>query len=163
MRICNRLPVHRQTTTPESNDSAEPPTKDTEQLPTPSRTVSPDLPESNTSPQGLQDDILDTIKAIPNQLSSSSEPLNTAPRANEVSAKPSADLILPEGLKRIRRQAHAAALANLYTLSGYYAGFAIGLVKDIDRTRSSSLYRDNLPPKPKNLKDLRKHPLTTSF
>lgn len=163
MRICNRLPVHRQTTTPESNDSAEPPTKDTEQLPTPSRTVSPDLPESNTSPQGLQDDILDTIKASPTQQSSSSEPLNTAPRANEVSAKPSADLILPEGLKRIRRQAHAAALANLYTLSGYYAGFAIGLVKDIDRTRSSSLYRDNLPPKPKNLKDLRKHPLTTSF
>ena len=38
-----------QTTTPKSNDAAEPRTKDTKQLPTPSRTVSPDLPESNTS------------------------------------------------------------------------------------------------------------------
>ena len=93
-------------TTPKSNNSAEPPIKDTEQLPTPSRTVSPDLPESNTSPQGLQDDILDTIETIPTQLSSpepSNRATNTAPRANEVSAKPSADLILPEGSKRIRR------------------------------------------------------------
>jgi hypothetical protein len=32
------------------------------------------------------------------------------------------------------------ALANLSTLFDYYAGFAIGLVKDIDRTRSLSLY-----------------------
>jgi hypothetical protein len=57
------------------------------------------------------------------------------------------------------------ALANLSTLFGYYAGFAIGLVKDIDRTRSlsSSLYRDNLPPKLKNLKELRKYLLTTGF
>ena len=96
-----------QTTIPKSNDAAEPRTKDTEQLPTPSRTVSPDLPESNASPQGLQDDIMDTIKESPNQPSSSPEPpnraTNTAPRANEVSAKPSADLILPEGSKRIRR------------------------------------------------------------
>jgi hypothetical protein len=51
----------------------------------------------------------------------------------------------------------------LPTLSGYYAGFATGLVKDINRTRSSSLYRDNLSPEPKNLKDLRKHPLTAGF
>ena len=42
-----------QTTTPKSNDSAEPPTKDTEQLPTPSRTVSLDLLETNTTPGGL--------------------------------------------------------------------------------------------------------------
>jgi len=27
--------------------------------------VSPDLPETNTTPGGLQDDILDTIEAIP--------------------------------------------------------------------------------------------------
>jgi hypothetical protein len=47
-------------------------------------------------------------------------------------AKPSADLILLEGSKRIRHQAHVVALANLSTLSGYYAGFAIGLVKDIN-------------------------------
>jgi len=112
---------------------------------------------------------MDTIKESPNQPSSSPEPpnraTNTAPRANEVSAKPSADLILPEESKRIQRQAHATALANLSTLFGYYAGFAIGLVKDISRTRSlsSSLHRDNLPPKPKNLKELRKHPLTTGF
>ena len=57
------------------------------------------------------------------------------------------------------------ALANLSTLFSYYAGFATGLVKDISRTRflSLSLYWDNLPPKLKNLKELRKHPLTTSF
>ena len=88
---------------------------------------------------------------------------NTAPRANEISAKPFADLILPEGSKRARRQAHAAVLANLSTLSGYYAGFATGLVKDINQTRSSSLHRDNLPPEPRNLKELRKHPLTAGF
>jgi len=152
-----------QTTIPKSNDAAEPRTKDTEQLPTPSRTVSPNLSETNTSPGGLQDDILEAIETGPTQSSNLSEPLNTAPQANEVSAKPSADLILPEESKRIQRQAHAAALANLYTLSGYYAGFATGLVKDINRTRSLSLHRDNLPPKPKNLKDLRKHPLTTGF
>ena len=58
--------------------------------------------------------------------------MNTAPCANEISAKPSADLILLEGSKRIRRQAHAAVLANLPILSGYYAGFAIELVKDIN-------------------------------
>jgi len=118
------------------NNSAELPTKDIEQLPTPSRTVSPDLPETNTTPGGLQDDILDTIEAIPTQ-PGSPEPSNTAPRANEVSANPSADLVLPEGSKRIRRQAYAAALANIPTLFGYYAGFTTGLVKDINRTRSS--------------------------
>jgi len=74
---------------------------------------------------------LDTIKAIPTQ-PGSPEPSNTAPRANEVSADPSADLVLPEGSKRIQRQAYAAALANIPTLFGYYAGFATGLVKDIN-------------------------------
>jgi len=47
------------------SDSAELPIKDIEQLPTPSRMVSPDLLEANTTPGGLQDDILDIIKAIP--------------------------------------------------------------------------------------------------
>jgi len=78
---------------------------------------------------------LDTIKEAPTQLSLpelSNRATNTAPRANEVSAKPSADLILPEGSKRIRRQAHATALANLSTLFSYYARFATGLVKDIN-------------------------------
>jgi hypothetical protein len=42
-----------QTTTPKSNDLAELPTKDIEQLPTPSRTVSPDLLETNTILGGL--------------------------------------------------------------------------------------------------------------
>jgi hypothetical protein len=110
---------------------------------------------------------LDTIETSSDQSSSSLEPpnqaTNTALQANEVSAKPSTDLILPEGSKRIRRQAYAAALANLSTLSSYYAGFATGLVKDINQTRSSSLHRDNLPPEPKNLKELRKHLLTTGF
>jgi hypothetical protein len=54
-----------QTTTPKSNDLVERPTKDIKQLPTPSRTVSPDLLETNTTPGGLQDDILDIIKEIP--------------------------------------------------------------------------------------------------
>ena len=40
-------------TPPKLNDSAEPPTKDTEQLPTPSRTVSLDLLETNTTLGGL--------------------------------------------------------------------------------------------------------------
>jgi len=40
-----------QITTPKLNDSAEHPIKDIKQLPTPSRTVSPDLPELNTSLQ----------------------------------------------------------------------------------------------------------------
>jgi hypothetical protein len=111
---------------------------------------------------------LDIIKEIPTQPSSpkpSNRKTDTAPRANEVSAEPSANVVLPEGSKRIRHQAHATALANLSTLFGYYASFATGLVKDIDRTRSlsSSLHRDNLPPELKNLKELRKHPLTTGF
>jgi len=88
---------------------------------------------------------------------------NTALRANEILAKPSADLILPKGSKRARHQAHTAVLANLSTLSNYYAGFATGLVKDINQTRSLSLYQDNLLPEPKNLKELRKYPLTTGF
>ena len=58
---------------------------------------------------------------------------------------------------------HTVILANLPILSSYYAGFATGLVKDINWTESSSLHWDNLPPEPKNLKDLRKHPLTTGF
>ena len=66
--------------------------------------------------------------------------MNTALRANEISAKSSADLILLEGSKRIRRQAHAVVLVNLPTLSSYYAGFATGLVKDINQARSLSLY-----------------------
>jgi len=52
-------------TTPESNDAAEPRMKDIEQLPTPSRTVSPNLLETNTLPRGLQDDILEAIKTTP--------------------------------------------------------------------------------------------------
>jgi len=44
---------------------------------------------------------MDIIKDIPTQLSLL-EPSNIAPRANKVSAEPLADLILPEGLKRIR-------------------------------------------------------------
>ena len=102
------------------------------------------------------------IEDIPTQLSLP-ELSNIAPQANKISAKPSTNLILPEGSKRIRRQAHTATLANLSTLSGYYAGFTIGLVKDINQTRSLSLYWDNLPPKLKNLKDLRKHLVTTGF
>ena len=44
------------------SNSVDLPTKDIKQLPTPSRTVSPDLPETNTTPEGLQDNILDTIE-----------------------------------------------------------------------------------------------------
>ena len=61
-----------------------------------------------------------------------SNALNIAPRANEISAKPSADFILLEGSKRARRQAYIVVLANLFTLSSYYAGFTTGLVKDIN-------------------------------
>ncbi len=58
--------------------------------------------------------------------------LNTILYTNEISAKPSADLILLEGLKRAQRQVYTAVPVNLSTLFGYYAGFAIGLVKDIN-------------------------------
>jgi len=75
---------------------------------------------------------LDIIKIGSTQPSSSPEPLNTALQANKVLANPSANLILPEGSKRIQHQAYAVALANIPTLFGYYAGFAIGLVKDIN-------------------------------
>jgi hypothetical protein len=64
------------------NDSVELPTKDIKQLPTPSRTVSLDLLETNTTSGGLQDDILDTIEEIPTQPSSpklSNRKTNTAP------------------------------------------------------------------------------------
>jgi len=129
-----------QTTISKLNDSAEYPTKDIKQLPTPSRMV---LLELSTSLEGLQDDIIGIIEVPPTQLSNSgpsNQLINTAPRANEISAKFFADFILPKGLKQIRRQAYTTALANLSTLFGYYAGFTIGLVKDINQTRSSSLY-----------------------
>ena len=58
--------------------------------------------------------------------------MNTALYINKISAKPFTDLILLEESKRIRRQVHAVVLANLPILSGYYAGFATGLVKDIN-------------------------------
>ncbi len=40
-------------TIPKSNNLAELPIKDIKHLPTPSRTVSPDLLETNTTPGGL--------------------------------------------------------------------------------------------------------------
>ena len=58
-----------------------------------------------------------------------SNALNTALYANEISAKPSTNFILLKGPKQARHQAHTAILANLSTLSSYYTGFAIGLVK----------------------------------
>ena len=51
---------------------------------------------------------------------------------------------------------HTAALANLSIPFSYYAGFTTGLIKDINQTRSLSLHQDNLPPKPKNPKELKK-------
>ena len=80
---------------------------------------------------------MDIIETGSTQPSSLPELLNIALRANKVLADPSANLVLPEGSKRIRRQVYAAALANIPTLFGYYAGFATGLVKDINQTRSS--------------------------
>ncbi len=82
-------------TTPKSNKLVKRPTKDIKQLLTPSRTISLD-------PQGLQDNVMNTIKPISihcNTLKPSNAS-NTALYANEISAKPSADLILLEGLKR---------------------------------------------------------------
>jgi len=51
-----------QTTTPKSNDLAEHFIKNIKQLPTPSRTVSLNLLESSTTPEGFQDNVIDTIK-----------------------------------------------------------------------------------------------------
>ena len=58
---------------------------------------------------------------------------------------------------------YIVVLANLPTLSGYYVAFATGLVKDINWTRTLSLYWDNFLPELKNLKNLKKYPLTASF
>ena len=66
--------------------------------------------------------------------------MNTALYTNKILAKPSADFILLKGFKWIWHQVYTAVLANLPILSGYYAGFIIGLVKDINWTRSLSLY-----------------------
>ena len=127
--------------------------------------MSPDLLELSTALQGLQNDVLNTIKptSVHHSILELLNTLNIALCTNEISAKPFTNLILPKGSKQARRQAHTAVLANLSTLSSYYAGFATGLVKDINQTRSSSLHRDNLPPEPRNLKELRKHPLTAGF
>ena len=91
------------------------------------------------------------------------KPSNTALYTNEISAKLSADFILLKGFKWIWHYVYAAVLANLPILSGYYAGFAIGLIKDINWTKSLSLYWDNFLLKLKNLKDLKKYLLTASF
>jgi len=108
-----------------TSTTAQKTTSTTAQMTT-STTDQTTTPEPNTAPQRLQDDILDTIEANSIQPSSSPEPFNratnTALQANEISAKPSADLIL-KGSKRIRRQAHASVLANLFTLFGYYTDF----------------------------------------
>ena len=65
--------------------------------------VSLDLLELNASPKGLQDNILNTIKVIPIQLSTLLEPsnkiLNTALYANKILIKPSANFILLKGFK----------------------------------------------------------------
>ena len=66
--------------------------------------------------------------------------MNTALCVNKISTKPSADLILLKGSKRIQHQVYAVVLANFPTLSSYYAGFATGLIKDINQARSLSLY-----------------------
>ena len=58
---------------------------------------------------------------------------------------------------------YIAVLANLPILSSYYTRFVIGLIKDINQTRSLSLYWDNLLLKLKNLKNLKKYFLITSF
>ncbi len=85
---------------------------------------------------------MNTIKPISIHYSTPepSNASNTALYTNKISAKPSANLILPEGSKQARHQAHIAVLANLSTLSGYYTGFTTGLVKDINQARSSSLH-----------------------
>ena len=49
-----------------------------------------------------------------------------------ISAKPSANFILPEGLKQIQCQVHIIALAKISILFSYYAKFAIELVKNIN-------------------------------
>ena len=63
--------------------------------------VSLDLLELSTALQGLQNDVLNTIEPILVHCSTPelSNVLNTAPCTNEISTKPSADLILPEGSK----------------------------------------------------------------
>ena len=58
---------------------------------------------------------------------------------------------------------YATVLINIFALFSYYAKFTIGLIKDINQTKSWSLYWDNLLPKLKNLKNLKKYFLITGF
>ena len=82
-------------TTLKSNKLVKRPIKDIKQLLTLSRTISLD-------PQGLQDNVMNTIKpiSIHCNILKPLNALNTALYTNEISAKPSADLILLEGSKR---------------------------------------------------------------
>ena len=89
--------------------------------------------------------------------------MNTALYINKISAKLFTNLILLEGFKQIQHQVYTVVLANLPILSSYYAGFVIGLVKDINWTKSLSLYQDNLLLELKNLKNLRRYSLITGF
>jgi hypothetical protein len=88
-----------QAATLELNDSVELSIKDIKQLPTLSRMV---LLKLSTALQGLQDHVLNIIEPIstqPSSLEPSNRAINTALYTNKILAKPSADLILPEGLK----------------------------------------------------------------
>ncbi len=75
-----------------------------------------------------------------------------APRSQEISAELSEDSILPTRTRN-RRQAHAAVLINLDTLSGYHAAFATDHMATRDH-----LHRDKLLEEPKYWKQMLKHP-----
>jgi hypothetical protein len=88
-----------QTTTLKLNNSAKLPKRNTRQLLTPGRMVSPEL---NTALQGLQDHVSNTVEPISTQQSSPEPPnraINTTPCVNKISAKPFTDLILLKGFK----------------------------------------------------------------
>ena len=79
-----------------------------------------------------------------------------APRGSDISSGFDEANILPIRTRN-RYQAHSLALSKIDQLSGFHSAFAI------DHTSYQKLYRDDLPPEPKNWKQLLKHPYRTEF
>jgi hypothetical protein len=89
---------------------------------------------------------------------------NTAPRAAEISSAPDQNLIIEGSRARqpsTRREAYLVALQHPEDAPGYYAAFNAALDRS-DESRPR-LHRDQLPPPPKNWRELKEHPHMAGF
>lgn len=123
-------------------------------MPTPS-------PSRELSVEATSSAAPDEVAQETSESDESSSAENSAPRAAEIAASLNESHILPAGSRRNRRAAaHAALLADVENLSGFYAGFATGLEKVRAPT---AIHRDNLPEEPKTWKQMLKHPYSEGF